>query len=102
MRGKVKYVEWRRLSYEGMSSGMHHTGIFGYESDVYAVTYPDQDGDVYSINITDEAKEYEGQQRITNRMVNKINNELHNVWVNFYYDEYSGEYCLDGDLNDYI
>lgn len=102
MRGKIKYVYWQRASYEGMSSEMHHTGFWENVSEIYAVTYPDEDGDEIEINITNDVLEYNDRERISDNLVQETNDDLHNVWVSYYWDEDDEEYYLDGDLEDYI
>ena len=35
------------------------------------------------------------------KIVSELNDDLHNVWIEYYEDE-DGDYCLDGELSDYI
>lgn len=99
MKGKIKCVDWRRLSYV-MDYEMHRTGMFPNLSEIYAVTYPDASGRIHNINITKSALSYYGRERITQKLIDELNEALHNKWVSFSCSS-DGENYLEGEIGDY-
>ena len=49
----------------------------------------------------DDIRDYYDRSRITRDLVSKLSDDLHNEWIEYYEDE-EGDYCLDGELSDYI
>lgn len=97
MRGKVKYVT-RSIWYKENQS-VH------WSSDLHAVRYTNTyavlyNGDEVVID-EDDIRDYYDRSRITRDLVSELSNDLHNEWIEYYEDE-DGDYCLDGELSDYI
>ena len=97
MRGIVKYVT-RSIWYEENQS--EH-----WSSDVHAVRYTNPyavlyNGDEVDID-EDDIRDYYDRSRITRDLVSELSDDLHNEWIEYYEDE-DGDYCLDGELSDYI
>ena len=49
----------------------------------------------------DDIRDYYDRSRITRDLVSELSDDLHNEWIEYYEDE-DGDYCLDGELSDYI
>ena len=49
----------------------------------------------------DDIRDYYDRSRITHNLVSELSDDLHNEWIEYYEDE-DGDYCLDGELSDYI
>lgn len=97
MRGKVKYVT-RSIWYEENQSGHWRSDVHPVRyTNTYAVLY---NGDEVDID-EDDIRDYYDRSRITRELVSELNDDLHNVWIEYYEDE-DGDYCLDGELSDYI
>ena len=97
MRGKVKYVT-RSISYEENQSDHWRSDVHAVRhTNTYAVLY---NGDEVNID-EDDIRDYYDRSRITRELVSELINDLHNVWIEYYEDE-DGDYCLDGELSDYI
>lgn len=97
MRGKVKYVT-RSIWYEENPSDHWRSDVHAVRyTNTYAVLY---NGDEVDID-EDDIRDYYDRSRITRELVNELSNDLHNEWIEYYEDE-DGDYCLDGELSDYI
>lgn len=97
MNGKVKYVTrdiwFEECSDDHWSSDNHAVRY----TNTYAVLY---NGDEVDIDEGD-IRGYYDRSRITRDLIGELSNNLHNVWIEYYEDE-DGDYCLDGELSDYI
>ena len=97
MRGKVKYVT-RSISYEENQSDHWRSDVHAVRyTKTYAVLY---NGDEVDID-EDDIRDYYDRSRITRDLVSELSDALHNEWIEYYEDE-DGDYCLDGELSDYI
>ena len=97
MRGKVKYVT-RSIWYEENQSDQWRSDVHAVRyTNTYAVLY---NGDEVDID-EDDIRDYYDRSRITRDLVSELSNDLHNEWIEYYEDE-DGDYCLDGELSDYI
>ena len=97
MRGNVKYVT-RSIWYEENQSDHWRSDIHAVRyTNTYAVLY---NGDEVDID-EDDIRDYYDRSRITRDLVSELSNDLHNEWIEYYEDE-DGDYCLDGELSDYI
>ena len=97
MRGKVKYVT-RSVGYEESSDSYHsHDTHAVRHTNTYAVLY---NGDEVDID-EDDIRDYYDRSYINKDLIDDLSNDLHNEWIEYYEDE-DGDYCLDGDLCDYI
>lgn len=66
-------------------------------TNTYAVLY---NGDEVDID-EDDIRDYYDCSRITRELVSELSDDLHNEWIEYYEDE-DGDYCLEGELSDYI
>ena len=97
MRGKVKYVT-RSIWYEENQSDHWRSDVHAVRNaNTYAVLY---NGDKVDID-EDDIRNYYDRSRITRDLVSELSDDLHNEWIEYYEDE-DGDYCLDGELSDYI
>ena len=97
MRGKVKYVT-RSIWYKENQSDHWRSDEHAVRyTNTYAVLY---NGDEVCID-EDDIRDYYDRSRITRELVSELSDDLHNVWIEYYEDE-DGDYCLDGELSDYI
>lgn len=97
MRGKVKYVT-RSICYEENQSDHWSSDVHAVRyTNTYAVLY---NGDEVDID-EDDIRDYYDRSRITRDLVSELSDDLHNEWIEYYEDE-DGDYCLDGELSDYI
>lgn len=97
MRGKVKYVTrsvWYVESEDSIHS--HDTHAIRYTC-TYAVLY---NGDEVDID-EDDIRDFYGCRNLTADRISELNDDLHNVWIE-YSEDWDGDYCLDGELSDYI
>ncbi len=86
MRGKVKYVTRSVL-------WVDHTRY----TNTYAVLYNEDE----VLIDEDEIRSCYDCCYITKDVIEELNNDLHNEWIE-YSEDCEGDYCLDGDLGDYI
>lgn len=97
MKGKVKYVT-RSIWYEENQE-------YHWRSDVHAVHYTNTYAVLYSgeeVDIDeDDIRNYYDCRYITQEIIHELSEDLHNVWIKFYEDD-DNNYCLDGELGDYI
>ena len=97
IRGKVKYVT-RSIWYEENKSDHWRSDVHAVRyTNTYAVLY---NGDEVDID-EDDIRDYYDRSRITRDLVSELSDDLHNEWIGYYEDE-DGDYCLDGELSDYI
>ena len=97
MRGKDKYVT-RSVWYEECQSYHWSSDVHSVRcTNTYAVLY---NGDEVDID-EDDIRDYYDCSNITRDLVSGLSYDLHNEWIEYYEDE-DGDYCLDGELSDYI
>lgn len=97
MRGKVKYVTRSTWYVENQSDHWRSDVHPVRYTNTYAVLY---NGDEVDID-EDDIRDCYDRSRITRELVSELSDDLHNVWIEYYEDE-DGDYCLDGELSDYI
>ncbi|MBD5289936.1 MAG: hypothetical protein HDS26_04540 [Bacteroides sp.] len=97
MRGKVKYVT-RSVWYRENESSQHSSDWHAVRyTCTYAVLY---NGDEVEID-EDDIRDYYDRTNITRELISELSDELHNEWIEYYEDD-DGDYCMDGELSDYI
>lgn len=97
MRGKVKNV--RRSQWYSENSADH------WSSNSHAVRHTNTYAELYDgtcVDIDeDDIRDFYEVRNLTRDVIDDLNDDLHNEYINYYADE-DGDYCLDGDLSDYI
>lgn len=97
MRGKVKYVT-RSVWYEECQDDHWKSDTHAVRcTNTYAVCY---NGDEVDID-EDDIRDYYDCTYITKGLVSELSDDLHNEWIE-YSEDWDGDYCLDGNLCDYI
>ena len=97
MRGKVKYVTRSVWFVEAQDSVPSHDTHAIRHTCTYAVLY---NGDNVEID-EDDIRDYYGCRNLTTNRIAELSEDLHNVYIE-YSEDWDGDYCLDGELSDYI
>ena len=97
MRGKVKYVKRKEWFSEVEDSIHNHDTHAIRHTCTYAVLYSDDR--VYLSE--DDIRDFYGWKNLTANRISELSSDLHNVWIE-YSEDWDGDYCLDGELRDYI
>ena len=97
MRGKVKYVT-RSIWFEECQSDHWCSDVHPVRyTNTYAVLY---NGDEVDID-EDDIRDFYGCRNLIADRISELSDDLHNVWIE-YSEDWDGNYCLDGELSDYI
>ena len=97
MRGKVKCA--RRSVWFVENESYRHSSDFHARryTNTYAVLYNGDDVDIDE----DDVRDYYDCRNLTADVIQSLSEDLHNVYIDYSEDE-DGDYCLDGELADYI